>query len=202
MGEDMIAADNPPVVTMYSHRLGHEVTLGVGICFEVAYDSIFFDAVRRGAQVLIIPTNNASFGSTPQSTQQLQMTQMQAITTGRAAVQVSTMGVSGVFTPDGRLVARTGLWRQDSVSAAVPLRTSITPAVAMGMVPSYLFAAAAVLLPALGLFSRRRDSATKSQKVGTTVPQNDRTISPQISHRHFARESQNLSHNDEGEAQG
>ena len=153
---DMLAADNPPMVSWYVPRLGQTVTMGLGICFEVAYDHIFIDAVRQGAELLVIPTNNASFGVTPQSTQQLQMTQMQAITTGRAAIQISTVGVSGVFTPDGKLVARTNLWEQDRISALMPLRTSITPAVRLGMAPSYLFQALALALPLLGLVVRQR----------------------------------------------
>jgi len=155
---DMLAADNPPVVSWYVPRLGRAVTMGLGICFEVAYDHIFIDAVRQGAELLVIPTNNASFGWTPQSTQQLQMTQMQAITTGRAAVQISTVGVSGVFTPDGQKVAVTSLWEQDRISALMPLRTSITPAVRLGMAPAYLFQALAVALPLAGLIIGRRAS--------------------------------------------
>jgi len=155
---DMLAADNPPIMAWYSPRLGRSVILGVGICFEVAYDEIFINAVRQGAEVIIVPTNNASFGVTAQSTQQLQMTAMQAITTGRAAVQISTVGVSGVFTPDGRLVAVTNLWEQDWISALLPLRTTITPAVRMGELPGLLFQVLAIALPlaALGVSMARR----------------------------------------------
>ncbi len=39
--------------------------MSLAICFEVAYDEILRDAVRRGAQVLVVPTNNASFGTSP-----------------------------------------------------------------------------------------------------------------------------------------
>jgi len=160
---DMIAADNPPIVVWYVPQLGREVTMGLGICFEVAYDQIFFDAARRGAELMVVPTNNASFGVTPQSTQQLQMTAMQAITTGRAAIQISTVGVSGVFTPDGQLVASTNLWEQDRISALLPLRTTITPAVRLGMGPAYLFQALALGLPLAGFLaghlSRRQQVA-------------------------------------------
>jgi len=174
---DMHAATNPPVITWYVPRLGHEVTMGLGICFEVAYDHVFFDAVRQGAEFLVIPTNNASFGHTAQSTQQLQMTQMQAITTGRAAIQISTVGVSGVFTPDGQLVALTDLWDQDRISALIPLRTSITPAVRLGMAPSYLVQALALALPLAGLvFGSRKGRGFNTLDSASAAPglaQND-----------------------------
>ena len=158
---DMIAATNPPIIELPVPRLGRTVRLGTAICFEVAYDEILRDSVRRGAEVLVVPTNNASFGVTPESTQQLQMTQLQAIANGRAAVQVSTVGVSGVVAPDGTLVARTGLFTADHLAAALPLRTTWTPAVALGYWPGWVLSASGGLLALAGLavgIARRRQT--------------------------------------------
>ncbi|MFP3712221.1 apolipoprotein N-acyltransferase [Puerhibacterium sp. TATVAM-FAB25] len=155
---DMIAAQNPPVVDVPSERLGRTVRLGTAICFEVAYDEILRDAVLRGAEALVVPTNNASFGLTAESTQQLAMTRLQAISTGRAAVQVSTVGVSGVVAPDGTLVARTGLFTADQVAARLPLRTALTPAVVAGYWPGWVVSAAGVVLAAAGLVVGVRDA--------------------------------------------
>ena len=148
---DMIAGVNPPVVDVPS-RLGQgDYRMGVIICFEVAYDEIIRDAVLEGAQVLVVPTNNASFGFTAESTQQLAMSRMQAITTGRATVQISTVGVSGVITPDGTVVRRTGLFTDDEFVANLPLRSSVTPAVAAGYWPGWVVGGLAVLLVGAGV---------------------------------------------------
>lgn len=148
---DMIPGVNPPYVDVPS-RLGQgDYRLGTIICFEVAYDEIIRDAVLRGAQVLVIPTNNASFGFTAESTQQLAMSRMQAITTGRAAVQISTVGVSGVITPDGTVVRRTGLFTADEFVAHLPLRSSITPAVAAGYWPGWVVGGLALVLVVAGV---------------------------------------------------
>jgi apolipoprotein N-acyltransferase len=160
---DMIAGVNPPVVEVPS-RLGQGgYRMGTIICFEVAYDEIVRDAVLEGAQLLVIPTNNASFGFTAESTQQLAMSRMQAITTGRAAVQISTVGVSGVITPDGTVVRRTGLFTADEFVTHLPLRSSITPAVAAGYWPGWVVGGLAVALVVAGVVSglgaRRRDRA-------------------------------------------
>ncbi|QAY71026.1 apolipoprotein N-acyltransferase [Xylanimonas protaetiae] len=156
---DMFAATNPPVVDLPVPRLGRDVRVGVAICFEVAYDEILRDATRRGAEVLVLPTNNASFGVTAQSTQQLQMTRLQAIANGRATVQISTVGVSGVVAPDGTLVARTGLFTSDRLAALLPLRTTWTPATAAGYWPGWVVSASGGLLALGGLgygVARRR----------------------------------------------
>jgi apolipoprotein N-acyltransferase len=157
---DMIPGTEPAVVDLPVD--GAAIGRGTGaatvpmatvICFEVAYDEIVRDAVARGAQVLVVPTNNASFGYTAESTQQLAMTRMQAITTGRAAVQVSTVGVSGVVAPDGTLVARTQLFTPDRLVADLPLRTETTPAVRAGYWPGWAVGAAAVVLVVGGFVS-------------------------------------------------
>lgn len=160
---DMIPGTEPAVVDLPVD--GAAIGRGTGpttvpmatvICFEVAYDEIIRDAVRRGAQVLVVPTNNASFGYTAESTQQLAMTRLQAITTGRAAVQVSTVGVSGVVAPDGTLVARTQLFTADHWVADLPLRTELTPAVRAGYWPGWGVGAAAVVLVVGGIVSAVR----------------------------------------------
>ncbi|HWV77409.1 MAG TPA: apolipoprotein N-acyltransferase [Isoptericola sp.] len=160
---DMIPGTEPAVVELPVD--GAAIGRGTGpttvpmatvICFEVAYDEIIRDAVQRGAQVLVVPTNNASFGYTAESTQQLAMTRLQAITTGRAAVQVSTVGVSGVVAPDGTLVARTQLFTPDHWVADLPLRTELTPAVRAGYWPGWAVGAAAVVLVVGGIVSAAR----------------------------------------------
>ncbi|MFB7798898.1 apolipoprotein N-acyltransferase [Isoptericola sp. NPDC056134] len=160
---DMIPGTEPAVVDLPVD--GAAIGRGTGpttvpmatvICFEVAYDEIIRDAVRRGAQVLVVPTNNASFGYTAESTQQLAMTRLQAITTGRAAVQVSTVGVSGVVAPDGTLVARTQLFTADHWVADLPLRTELTPALRAGYWPGWGVGAAAVVLVVGGIVSAVR----------------------------------------------
>lgn len=108
------------------------VRIGTVICFEVAYDHIVRDAVAHGAQLLIVQTNNASFGMTAESTQQLAMSRLRAIETGRATVQASTVGVSAVIDPRGRVMQETGLFTAEQMYAEVPLRTDITPAVRFG----------------------------------------------------------------------
>jgi apolipoprotein N-acyltransferase len=166
---DMIGAVNEPIVTLPAPRLGRDVPLGVGICFEVAYDGILRAAVQRGAQVLVVPTNNASFGRSPESTQQLQMVRLQAIATGRAVVQISTNGVSGVVAPDGTLVARTGLFTADRLNIALPLRTTWTPAVGAGQGIEWGFSGTGALLAVGGLASRIIQRRVSRRSPGTEV---------------------------------
>ncbi|GAB4085552.1 apolipoprotein N-acyltransferase [Myceligenerans cantabricum] len=159
---DMLPGTGPAVMDLPGGPLGGDdgPRIATIICFEVAYDEIVRDAVQRGAQVLVVPTNNAAFGRTAESTQQLQMTRMQAVTTGRAAVQVSTVGVSGIVAPDGTLVATTELFTHETLAAALPLRNSITPAVAAGYWPGWIAGGLAGLLVIAGVVARVRERRT------------------------------------------
>ncbi|MDN4481716.1 apolipoprotein N-acyltransferase [Demequina muriae] len=131
---DVLAGEGPATVALPVTDLGRTVTLGTVICFEVAYDRIVTDAVAAGAEIVLVPTNNASFGETAESTQQLAMSRLRAIETGRATVQASTVGVSAMIDPRGRVLEETGLFTAEQMHATLPLRDGITPAVRFRLV--------------------------------------------------------------------
>lgn len=136
------------------------VKVGPVICFEIAYDSITRAPVDRGAQLLIVQTNNATFGYTAESEQQLAISQVRAVEHGRSVVHVSTVGVSGLITPDGMVHDRSSLFTRKVLAGTLPLRSSTTLADRWGPLPEYLVDAAAVVAVALaarGNRKRRRD---------------------------------------------
>ncbi len=143
---DMLPGDGVGVITLPSDRLGRDVTLGDVICFEVVYDPLIFSSVGAGAEILIVQTNNANFGLTNESEQQFATTRLRAIETGRAAIQVSTVGVSGFILPDGSVVSKTAHFTAEHLAEEVPLRTSITPAMRIGGALGWAFLVAPAAL--------------------------------------------------------
>ncbi|MBD7980565.1 apolipoprotein N-acyltransferase [Oerskovia merdavium] len=163
---DMIAGDEVAVIDLPSERLGRTVRLGNVICFEVAYEELVRDAVNAGAELLVVPTNNASFGYSAESTQQLAMSRLRAIETGRATVQISTVGVSGIIAPNGALLQSTELFTPDQLIATLPLRDSLTPAVRAGYWPGWIAGGLSVLLVVAGITAHVRRAPTASTKGG------------------------------------
>jgi apolipoprotein N-acyltransferase len=106
--------------------------LGVLICFEIAIDDISRDLVSSGAQVILSQTNNADFGRSDETFQQVAIAKLRAIETGRAVVNDSTVGVSAIFGPDGQTLDELPTFEPGVMVASVPLRTSQTPAIAVG----------------------------------------------------------------------
>ncbi len=151
------AAGPGPVVFRVSTRGGGTIAAGPIICFEVAYDGLMRDTVNKGANVLLVQTNNATFGFTDESVQQLAISRIRAIEHGRSIVHVSTVGVSALITPDGTVHQRSTLFTAAVLAADLPLRTDLTIADRVGAWPEYLaIASLAMLLVLLGLRRRRR----------------------------------------------
>ncbi|MCU1589015.1 MAG: apolipoprotein N-acyltransferase [Frankiales bacterium] len=115
------------------------------ICFEVAYDGVVRDAVRAGGRLLVVQTNNATFGRTGETYQQLAMGRLRAVEHGRTVIVAATSGVSAVIAPDGRLAARTAVFRRDILVQRVALRSGSTLATRLGVLPELLLAAVAGL---------------------------------------------------------
>ncbi len=141
---DMLPGTGPGYVPLDSPRLGRVVGIGDVICFEVAYDALVRDAVRAGGEVLVVQTNNATFGHSDESTQQLAMSRVRAVEHARATVQISTVGVSAVIQPNGVVTQQTELFTADQMVANLPLRTSQTLATRLGPWPAWVFDALAV----------------------------------------------------------
>lgn len=136
---DMVPGSEIAVVPVPVASLDRDVAVGTVICFEVAYDALIREAVVGGAEILVVPTNNASFGYTAESEQQLAMSRFRAVEHGRATIQISTVGVSGVIAPNGVLLHTTDLFTATHFATTLPLRTELTISDRLGDAPIVVF---------------------------------------------------------------
>ncbi|WP_404382765.1 apolipoprotein N-acyltransferase [Knoellia locipacati] len=111
------------------------------ICFEVAYDGLMRDSVTqpgKDAGLILVQTNNATFGYTAESEQQFAISRIRAIEHGRSVAHVSTVGVSGFIAPDGTVTGKTGLFTAEQRIGSVAIRTDRTLADRLGPWPEWL----------------------------------------------------------------
>ncbi|MGA8210828.1 MAG: apolipoprotein N-acyltransferase, partial [Nocardioidaceae bacterium] len=141
---DQIASDMIPGVSPGLLRVG-PARVGVLMCFEVAYDGLLRDLVRGGADVIVVPTNNATYIGTGQVAQQFAMSRLRAIETGRSVVVASTNGISGIVAPDGSVVQRAPQRRTVVLEQEVVLVGRDTPATVLGAWPERVASAVAAL---------------------------------------------------------
>lgn len=108
------------------------VPVGDVICFEVVYDDLVRDVVRGGAQVLVVQTNNATFGYTNETYQQQAMSRVRAVEHGRQVLIAATSGVSAVIAPDGTVQGSIPLFTPGYLTPTVPLIDTTTPGTVLG----------------------------------------------------------------------
>jgi apolipoprotein N-acyltransferase len=126
VSRDMVAGTSIGVLDLA------DVPVGVVICFEVGYDGLVRDTVLAGGQILTVQTNNATFGRSPESAQQLEMSRVRAIEHGRTVLVAATSGISAIVAPDGTVLDRSEIFTPDLLVAEVALRNSVTAADRVG----------------------------------------------------------------------
>lgn len=107
------------------------VPIGVTTCWEVIFDRAARESVLNGAQVLTVPTNNATFDEA-MSSQQLAFGKLRAVEHNRYVVVAGTTGISAVIAPDGRELARTEWFRPAYLVDQIRLKSELTPATQWG----------------------------------------------------------------------
>jgi apolipoprotein N-acyltransferase len=138
--------------------------LGVLICFEIAIDDIGRELVSDGAEIILSQTNNADFGRSDETFQQAALARLRAIETGRTIVNISTVGVSMIFLPNGQILDELPIFEPGVMVQTLPLRTSITPAMMFGGLFDLAvnFVALSLLVAGIGFgrsLSRKKHSA-------------------------------------------
>jgi apolipoprotein N-acyltransferase len=114
--------------------------LGIMISYEVFFDERARSGVRAGGQVLVVPTNTASYRSSQVPTQELAAARLRAWETGRWLLQVTPTGYSAIVGPTGKVVQRTTLGEQRVIEGTVPRETGRTVYVILGDTPIALLA--------------------------------------------------------------
>jgi len=139
VARDFAAGDRAGVLDVAGVRLGDV------ICFEVAYDGLVRDTVRGGARLIVVQTNNATFGRSGESAQQLAMSRLRAVEHGRAVLVAATSGISAVVAPDGTVVEQSEIFTPDLLVQRVATREAQTVAARLGSAPEWLLAIVGVL---------------------------------------------------------
>ncbi|WP_245159051.1 apolipoprotein N-acyltransferase [Blastococcus sp. TF02A_35] len=138
------------------------VRVGDLICFEVVYDGLVRDVVDGGAGMIVVQTNNATFGYTDESAQQLAMSRLRAVEFGRSVAVAATSGISAIVAPDGTVVRESELFTPDVFVEEIAQRDDVTVAQRLGAAPEWVLTAlglGAVLLVVRSGLARRRGTA-------------------------------------------
>nr|WP_234816327.1 apolipoprotein N-acyltransferase [Mycolicibacterium agri] len=103
------------------------VPIGVATCWEVIFDRAPRESVLNGAQLLTVPSNNATFNES-MSVQQLAFGRLRAVEHNRFVIVAGTTGISAVIAPDGRVLGRTDFFEPAYLDMPIRLKTQLTAA--------------------------------------------------------------------------
>jgi apolipoprotein N-acyltransferase len=135
---DFFAGDEVGVLQLDGVRIGDL------ICFEVVYDGLVHDVVDEGAEMLVVQTNNATFGFTDESEQQLALSRLRAVEYGRTVVVAATSGISAIVAPDGSVTRSSELFTSAVFVEEIARRDSTTVALRLGSAPEWALTALGV----------------------------------------------------------
>jgi apolipoprotein N-acyltransferase len=117
---DMLRGEGPVV---FSTDWG---SLGSVISFEGAFARIMRGPVRQGAQLLVVATNNSSYGLGPASDQFIGMTRMHASALGVDVIHAALTGRSTIISDNGSVGPISGLFTAEILTGEVRVRSSGT----------------------------------------------------------------------------
>ena len=102
-------------------------------------------SVRDGAELLIVPTNTASYATSQVPTQELAAATIQAVQQGRDLLQAAPTGFSAAIDHRGVLEARSVIGARQVVFATLDRRSGTTLYVRFGDLPVLVLAAVALV---------------------------------------------------------
>ncbi|WP_246066389.1 apolipoprotein N-acyltransferase [Geodermatophilus aquaeductus] len=133
--------------------------LGVVISYEVFFSDRARAAVTAGGQVLLVPTNAASYTTEEVPATEVAAARMRAREMDRAVLQAAPTGYTAIVLPDGSVARQGELGTPELLIASVPLRTGLTPYARTGDLPVLLAVAWAVIAGPTMRVLHRRDRA-------------------------------------------
>ncbi|MFK8022768.1 MAG: apolipoprotein N-acyltransferase [Ilumatobacter sp.] len=155
---DAVAGETPAVLDLPSGE-----RLATVISWEVFFGGRAREGVKLGADLIVNPTNGASYTGTIVQTQQVASSRLRAIETGRWVVQAAPTGFTAFVDADGTVLERTAQREQRVIVADVELREGRTWYVSIGDGPIIALLLAALVV---SIVAARRGGSERAATSG------------------------------------
>jgi len=156
VGIGMWGIGKDTVVFRLPHRDGGVTLFSAMICYESVYPNFVREFVKRGAEFLVIITNDSWWGNTPGAYQHASYASFRAIENRRWIVRVANGGISGLVDPSGVLLNATTLYSATTVTGLLQPRTEETFYARHGDVFAISCSAVAIVFVFFALLPKRK----------------------------------------------
>ena len=113
------------VMELSSSKNGKVVIANI-ICYESIFPALVSEFVRKGARLLTLVTNDGWYGTSYGPYQHLAIGRMRCIENRRAMARCANTGLTVVLDKFGRTIAEVPWWKEETLTAEVPLENSLT----------------------------------------------------------------------------
>ena len=122
---------------------GQYIPLGAAVCYESIYGDYCRGYIKKGAEALVVITNDAWWGDTPGYKQHLHYASLRAIETRRSIARSANTGISGVIDQRGQIKEKSSWWEEAVIRTEINLNDKETVFVkygdVIGRISSFLF---------------------------------------------------------------
>ncbi len=112
--------------TVFTAEDGQGSVVAPLICYESIYGGYVTEYVRKGAEFLVVITNDGWWSDTPGYLQHLHMARLRAIETRRSVVRAANTGISCFIDHRGNITDRTAWWTKTALSGVVRTSNELT----------------------------------------------------------------------------
>lgn len=113
------------IMRLDSRRYGKVLTCDI-ICYESIFPGLVSEFVRKGASFLTLVTNDGWYSTSYGPYQHLAIGRLRCIENRRALARCANTGVTAFIDKYGRTISEIPWWREGSLTAEIPLETSLT----------------------------------------------------------------------------
>jgi apolipoprotein N-acyltransferase len=113
------------VMELPSSRNGKVVIANI-ICYESIFPALVSEFVRKGARLLTLVTNDGWYGTSYGPYQHLAIGRIRCIENRRAMARCANTGLTVVLDKFGRTIAEVPWWKEETLTAEVPLESRLT----------------------------------------------------------------------------
>ena len=120
LDDDLLAGEESVVL---ESELG---MVGCGVCFDSIYETVTLGAIRNGAEIIAISTNDSWFSDSAALDMHNSQSRLRAIETGRYVVRSANTGISSIIDPMGNVKEQLGALEEGVVVSEAYMRNNRT----------------------------------------------------------------------------
>ena len=126
VGQDSISVLNLKTLS------GQYIPIGSAVCYESIYGDYYRGYVKKGAEAMVVITNDAWWGDTPGYKQHLHYASLRSIETRRSIARSANTGISCVINQKGEILEASPWWKETTIRTKINLNSKETTFVKYG----------------------------------------------------------------------